>query len=204
MAKLTHLLSDHHPAAAQVAASSLRCWPSSRPSPPPLLFAFERRRPARLRHAGLRERHDHPQPRRPSPTGRRLCRPARTPADPVRHGDAQLGRQHGAHVLGRDHRRVAGRHPAGDGAGHGWPGIERFDSRPTGPTVRSARAAPGLGQSTHWFDPAATGTPHPPHLSQPGRPTICPVRSRPSWVRSARNSPTWSSAHRSPCRTGSG
>ena len=34
-------------------------------------------------------------------------------------------------------------------------------------------------------------------------PTICPARSRPSWARSARNSPIWSSAHRSPCRMGS-
>ena len=84
----------------------------------------------------------------------------------------------------------AGRHPAGDGAGHGWTRIERHDPRPTGPTVRTARAAPGLGQSTDWVDPSGTGTAHPPHLSQPGRqPSVRPDPARAGLDRPATHPP---------------
>ena len=59
-----------------------------------------------------------------------------------------------------------------------------------GATDRSARAAPGLGQPTDRFDPAGTGTAHPPHLSQPGRqPSVRPDPARARLDRPAAHPP---------------
>ena len=190
VAKLEHLLGENHPVAAQAPLLRRAAGPSSRPSPPPScsLRATAASAPSPRRSART-ARSSPTMPTIPNwsttaPSCSICSRPwlarQRSTGAPIRRSVPGTGLPSGS-LDGM--RRVTELDMDGQGLNGSIPAQ-------LGQLSGLRELPPGLGQSTDWVDPAATGTAHPPHLSQPGgQPSVRPDPARAGFHRPATHPP---------------